>query len=590
MKYKSVAHWQDIEAQNGLVFFSQILDEALFDYSLGSYKPLALNSRLLCIEALGTLSQIKSGLIKKPNLKSILDELEFRLNSDVAAKTILGNQFPRFQEKIKSNPNDKELVTTIQLLYHNLDDKKYLQTIQELLINKVPAAREKESIYKLSRDFLTELINYGYSPGYIFLKANQYFFDRRNRVTTDNPESFFQLFDFKKQKYKVVFKVSKVFKEFESFANGLKITISDTHESFPTAEERHFIESKTNDEVFIVCNDVEALDDISARIRSEMPLISISNLFSFYHHKERPQISESAIVIKESDNSYVMLEKPLKAIIKKGDIKPKIAAGKVKTLYESLNLPNDTIYRIARGIDLHSIALETNEIENKLLSLWTATETLIPKVMDSDQDRIIQIINGLSPFQSYKYFEEIFQQIKSDIHYYNQRLSRDIFRQIILPQRDNLFNTIAAFIVTSENDTARKSAYGHETMKQFPLLKWRIFHLSKTFENGAAALSHLNSHKQRVEWQIRRIYRVRNLIVHSGKKPSYTNILVENFHNYFDNFMNIIIDTAIEEKKIKTINQGIMDIEFKVKNHIETLEKHKSSPTTLANYKEILRG
>ena len=194
MKYKSVNHWQDVEAQNGLVFFSQIIDESLFDYSLGSYKPLALNSRLLCIEALGTLSQIKNGLIKKPNLKSIIDELEYRLNGDVAAKTILGNQFPRFLEKIKSNPNDKEMATTIQLLYHNLDDKKYLQTIQELLIDKVPISKEKESIYKLSRDFLTELINYGYSPGYIFLKTNQYFFDRRNRVTVDSPRDFFEQF------------------------------------------------------------------------------------------------------------------------------------------------------------------------------------------------------------------------------------------------------------------------------------------------------------------------------------------------------------------------------------------------------------
>ena len=54
--------------------------------------------------------------------------------------------------------------------------------------------------------------------------------------------------------------------------------------------------------------------------------------------------------------------------------------------------------------------------------------------------------------------------------------------------------------------------------------------------------------------------------------------------------MNIIIDTAIAEKKIKTINQGIMDIEFKVKNHMETLEKYKNTQTTLANYKEILQG
>lgn len=37
-----------------------------------------------------------------------------------------------------------------------------------------------------------------------------------------------------------------------------------------------------------------------------------------------------------------------------------------------------------------------------------------------------------------------------------------------------------------------------------------------------------------VEWQIHRIYRTRNSIVHSGDSPEYTKYLVENAHDFFD--------------------------------------------------------
>lgn len=65
MKYIKTPHWTDIPNQKGLLFFSQILNETLFDYSLDTYKPQALNSRLLCIEALQTIEHIDAGLIKK---------------------------------------------------------------------------------------------------------------------------------------------------------------------------------------------------------------------------------------------------------------------------------------------------------------------------------------------------------------------------------------------------------------------------------------------------------------------------------------------------------------------------------------------
>ena len=575
MKYKNTAHWTDKKNQIGLLFFSQIVDEALFDYTLDSYKPQALNSRLLCVEALQTFDHIKQGLIKKPNLRHIIDELIWSMSNDIALKILVGDKYDRFVENLKKCDNlDRNLRNTINLLYHYLDGQKYLEKIKELLVIKVPVNKEKEDIYFLTKNYLTELINYGYTPSYIYYHTRLYFNNTSSKVADKTPENFFKLFDFKGKKFTVVYKVSKVFQEFKALGSVMKFEIADNY-SNPSLKnsELEFIKTKTKDELFVITSEFEALDEVKARMISEVPLSKIANLFSFYHHKERPYISDEALVINLTNKSNMLVEKPIKAILKKEDVKPLIAAKKVKQLFESLDMPQQTIYRISRSIDLHSVALETSEVENKLMNLWTAIETLIPKDMDCDQDRIVQITDSITPFQTYNYLNQILTQAASDFWHFNNKLSKETLSKVVLPKKQSLFDTFSALIMTNENEPNRKVLYGK--LEDFPLLKWRLFYINKIFSSNTNIKHLLTNHKQKVEWQIRRIYRVRNLIVHSGKRPSYTNILVENLHNYFDNFLNCTIDLAINEKKVKTITQSILEADFKYKNLIVYIDSPK---------------
>lgn len=588
MKYKNVSHWKNLVDQEGLLFFAQIFDEALFDYSLDSYKPQALNIRLLCIETLQTIDNITQGLIKKQNLTAILEELKWSMNMDFALKQIIGEKFDPILENIQQNENNlTRLKTTIHLLYHNLDNKKYLKKLEEILIEKLPQNKEKELIYHLTKAYLTELINYGYNPNYIYYVLNNHFFNRNHPVQEASPEIFFKKFDFIATKFDVVYKVSNVFEEFGSIGKELsfEITKQCTHQT-KNSEEIKFIKSVKKDEVFITIKDLERFNEIDARIASETLLLKIANLFSFYHHKDRPYVSEKAIVINQSQKNSWLLEKPLKSIIKKEDIKPKVATQKVKTLISSLNLPKPTINRIGRAIDLHSSALEANQLENKLLNLWTAIETLIPKEIESNQDRINQIIDALIPFQLYGYLENMLKQAATDFINFDRKIARDTINKLTLKQKESLNDSIAAFIVTKENDALLKTVYG--SLGTFPLLRWRLFYINKNFSTGKSSLSILELHKRKVEWQIRRIYRVRNLIVHSGKTPTYTNILIENLHNYFDNFVNTIIDMSINEKKIETINEGVLEFNIRVKNHMDYLTDNKEHATTLDNFKKVI--
>ena len=83
----------------------------------------------------------------------------------------------------------------------------------------------------------------------------------------------------------------------------------------------------------------------------------------------------------------------------------------------------------------------------------------------------------------------------------------------------------------------------------------------------------LESHSKRVEWQIRRIYRARNIIVHSGKTPSYTRILVENIHDYLDVIMGSLIQLATKPKTIMSIDQGFKYLSLTHDSYKKDLEK-----------------
>src|SRR5690606_20567323 len=94
------SHWENLSELEGLLFFAQTVDEMLFEYTLDSYKPMALNCRLLCIECISTIGEIKDGYMPKKNLQSVLEELKWSLERDIAAKNILGKKFKFYINQI----------------------------------------------------------------------------------------------------------------------------------------------------------------------------------------------------------------------------------------------------------------------------------------------------------------------------------------------------------------------------------------------------------------------------------------------------------------------------------------------------------
>ena len=77
-------------------------------------------------------------------------------------------------------------------------------------------------------------------------------------------------------------------------------------------------------------------------------------------------------------------------------------------------------------------------------------------------------------------------------------------------------------------------------LQNYPLLQYRIEHYAEQFSNRKELKGLLLRHRRRLEWQIMRIYRNRNMIVHDGSHFPYIDLVVQNLHFYVDTLIDTV--------------------------------------------------
>ena len=594
MRFLDSNHWTNKSNLEGLLFFAQMVDEMLFDFTLDSYKPLALNSRLLCIETLETIEEIKNGFVPKKNLQSVLEELKWSLSNDIAVKKILGNKFDNYFNKIK--PNDikiKQVENTIRFLYNRMDDRKYLSRIKECLSEVVNQGKNKEDIRSLTNSFLTELINYGYNPNHIYYQNVNFFFNKTKRIQISETKEileFFNIFNFEMQTFNIVFIGGIIFREFKDTLNQFNIVVTRNYNCYSKMpEDIAFKRSRANNESFVICSERKALDHHSARESAESLIGEIRSIFNFYHHKEKPEILDKCIVQRNEDNYVVIIEKPTKAVLKTKTDKSALEAAKsVQSALRKIRFSPESTHRFARSLDLHSAALSSNTLENQLLDFWAALETLLPKDIESNKDRIVQICDSLIPFLQINYITKQLKELYSDLLKWDNEKTISVISKI--PNSDSYtdLEKITSLTALDSNKKLRIELYSLLN-EDYPLLKNRIYKLHNSICTPEAIEKTLKSHNIKINWHLRRIYRTRSNIIHSGNYPSYTSILIENLHNYVDLFLKRIINLS-KAGKIRTIEQGILDTQISLEFQMSLLEKHKGEILSELNFKEAILG
>jgi len=563
MKCGNLSKWSNISGCKNLLFFSQLVNELLFDYSIPSNRISTLNSHFLCYDAISAITGIDNHGVPEGTLKPILEELYLSLQKDPAYKDSADSPlkyFSKYQnDKYRISTNVSELNfeeaknAVLAISSRFFKDRQYYELLKvkivQIIINNIE--EDQPVSFRLIKSLLTEIVNLGYSIKYIQSIMTNLFWNPSRYITS--PEvinEFFSYFTFIEKEFKVVFIVPK-----RKFARLVSyddlILVDELSKETARHTETNFLNIK-NDQSFLTLQ-INALDQYDAAAKAKRKLTTKIAFYRLYDHDFRYNISSAKCGVY-GNNDFFIIDKELNPVAHTKTPSIRQLQESMEVAQEALNAikTSDSVtdyYSLIHAALFHSHALDSTSLENQLLDQWAIIEAILDISNKHTSDRINQVCMQIIPILKRKYIYSLLLQLSNDIkvfseaHYFEIVSADDSEAEVV--------RKVCEFIILDEHKEERERFL--ETCNNFPLLRERIEYYSITLATPQKVFQFVEKHAERVKWQIMRIYRNRNLIIHNGDSMAYLGLLIENHHSYVDDFLSYVIHCFSNEHDVNSM-------------------------------------
>lgn len=575
MDFRKNKNWDTAKLSDGFVFCIQRLDELLFDYTIDSYKPRALNAPSLCIELIKTINEVENDTIDKNNVDYIIDELKAAIQRDKVAKKLMTSNID-FYVGYKNQGDLPNLGLKISVLERCLERYRYINSLQDFLYDAVISNRKKDIDFLLS-SYVTTFINWGISKQYLYQKMNDFFFDEKIKIDSDNKlKDFFKEIYPKAHNYSVYFRVTDTIKLLKDSFKIFRMKLIDTpDEKLEKHLKKHDFKTIARHS-FVEISNIQVPDPFVARDIAEGRLKTLRNTSQLYFHQSKLKWNFTALVIQHCcENESILATNQINPMKKSINFKSTEVAKNTNRLFKNIALTGESFNKFSRVMELHSNCLVNTTPENQIVILWTILETIVPS--SKNKSKVQNICDSIIPILLIKYFNKLFLNLYNDFNRWNKDSLAGFLKDIV-SENDNLMEKFALLLISEQYNEQRTQLY--ESLGKFLLLRNRAFKLSQILISKEKTLKYIENHNKNVSWQIRRVYRTRNMVVHSGKTPKNINILIENTHDYIDQITSEIIDMTTSNYRIYNLEQAFelgkilySELEKNIKNS-ETFEDY----------------
>jgi hypothetical protein len=404
-------------------------------------------------------------------------------------------------------------------------NKKYLDNVFSgieaaiSLLNQNSALTDPNELTELNRltgDFWAGVRHLGYSKEYLnnFLRALAC---KQGFKFNDFFSIVQSLLSREKEKYTVILAIKRPLQETEF--------ISDNFTILSAIEKRQLSESEFKkvrqyfEKVYgtLLKAEVEALDYYSAaklvkdKFFTELDILHIgqsdkrNNIYpsllvigSTHPEKAKPQPFDYQIdgYYQSSIKIYEIISEKLK---------------KIKDRDININ----TLKKITAGLRYFRLGSESTELQNKLLDYWIGMEYLF-SAYESDEGTILR----LKRFYKKMHALLLFKRLIYDFHISIKNL--EIEGDVLDYEADNLEYLM--------NETVYDNCIAK--IQDYPLLAFRAFRLQELFKDAKSLRGMIDRNLENLEWNLTRLYRVRNEIVHNAAIKSDIESLVSHLKFY----------------------------------------------------------
>lgn len=545
MKKEVYNHIEESVYRKNLLMFIQTFEEVLFDYSFESYKLPALNSHYLCFDLLTAKYNMDNKSITEGNFIPLSEEFEEMLETDIVLRDVLQITDIMLKKRDKlgiiidysKGDNKSKIGKYTEAAEYVLEfvtaEDIYLTTILDMLVDTVFTEESDyfswQKIYLLARTLATELVNGGYSQEYIGQELKNMFMDMHKTVKCEKSEliDFLNIFTFERKRYIVKLGVNAAAASFLSYINIVKVE-KPNNELIRALNLKH-----KGDRIVEI--EVEAVDEYKACEKAYEKINTIVSLHRINQHHKPVFIKKYAQICEIDEDSIVLSNKTIKTsknVLLQANNESQLQSYIFdEQLLNSVKSPE----AFFRAVSLHNTALDSKEATNQLLGLWTAVETLVG-FRAGDEDKINVICDILGSILNRTYIYSHIEQLYKDIVAVLGKSVDDVFNNIEGEEKK---------VIKLAKILALKKEYGslYEKLDEYPILQYRMDYFSNyIFKNSESVYNELKRHRRRIRWQIMRIYRNRNMIVHNGEHMPYLNIILGNLHYYVDSMMEVLVE------------------------------------------------
>lgn len=552
MRFRNVSHLISAPVGRSVVFLAQRIDELTFDYSLDSYKAPSVSVPSLVAEALqhANLLQESGEVVPTSSLDPIIDELKVRLAANAIVKAII----PQDRNVLDRLDADLDLlVPTLNIIANELNPFTYTATVMNLIVAELERG-SKESLDFLARELVATLENMGMSRAHIYFANKRFFYDEKNKInSSEEIKEFFEVIFPHYHEFTVALKVSsfsQLIDEEHFSAFGLELK-SDARDDFENLDPEHPSFALREEQVFLLCDGINALDRYSAIEKAVEKASLLQNLFRLYHHAQTFQIDEQVIVSQCCIDIVSVCNRTSNKMLNVEDERPLKAGAKLKGLVTgSALLRGADSSRFISLAEFHGMGLESATVENQIINLWISLETISPS--RKGHSKIRNVTSAILPVTGLCYANRLVRRMAFDLYTWSRHRT-SVALKGVEPATNTSYGKVLSLLTDKQYEPQLVELF--ERLEDFELLRYRLFRIRQIFVDPSKLLSLIDSHQRRVEWQLRRIYRARNSIVHRGEKPPFINQLVDNAHDYLDQAINTTISVSTQMTGMETYEQ-----------------------------------
>ena len=515
-------------------------------------------------EVIRLTGELEARRISQATMEPALAELLRGLTDDPVAIIIDGDAVDNYADASKRFLSQKSIPLREfgERTRHLLDRiyPTYLDTILAELNKCYDFPDRKVKKAKIINAYLSFLINNGYNKTYLFNAVIKRFFDDDIlKVDARSLIRFSRLFSLKDRRFRLYMPVPR----------GTGTYLSRLELNFMSIVEQGTLQAALNAGVSkidvpdyggsVLAADISKRDEHSALEFMNDVLLAISSLTFLQKKTIKLTWPSKAYVkaIRSHDGILVsrdgfLFQRSVNTVSGSTGRRLELQTKAIMSEFDS-----DSTERILSATGTVALARSSANPENQLISLWSSVEVLLSDPPEG-KSRISHYVERITPCICLTYPRRYLSAVCDELLVHHPKLTRDALKKVLVVGASDQHTKFMHLVFSDQYEDARIALL--QSCESNPLAAHRVWKLRDAFVTGSDFLQSVESHEDRVRWQIARIYRARNDLVHAGRRPTYINSLVLNAFEYFRTAFVSILAKATGEMSLSDIDQIVTGI------------------------------